>query len=88
MNALRILTAAALSLAIHASAYAADYPTKVVTFIVPFPPGGATDATTRITTQKMQESFGQPIVIENKAGANGSSELLRSPGRTPTVTRC
>ena len=51
MNGLKIVTAAALSLAMHASAFAADYPTKPVTLIVPFPPGGATDATARITAR-------------------------------------
>lgn len=53
-------------------AQTAGYPTKPVTVIVPFPPGGASDTTARLTTQKMQETFGQSIVIENKPGANGS----------------
>jgi tripartite-type tricarboxylate transporter receptor subunit TctC len=71
MKTLKLLSAAVLSVAIHAPAFAAGYPEKPVTVIVPFPPGGATDTTARITTQKMQESFGQPVVVENKPGANG-----------------
>jgi tripartite-type tricarboxylate transporter receptor subunit TctC len=72
MTPLKLLFAAALNLAIAAASYAAEYPAKPVTVIVPFPPGGASDATARLTTQKMQESFGQAIVVENKAGANGA----------------
>jgi len=71
MKTLKLLSAAVLSVAIHAPAFAAGYPEKPVTVIVPFPPGGATDTTARVTTQKMQQSFGQPIVVENKPGANG-----------------
>jgi tripartite-type tricarboxylate transporter receptor subunit TctC len=72
MKPLRVLSAAALSLALYAPAIGAEYPTKPVTVIVPFPPAGASDTTARVTTQKMQESFGQPLVVENKPGANGS----------------
>ncbi len=76
-----LLVAAVLCLALPAAAQAVDYPTKPVTVIVPFPPGGASDVTARLTTQKMQDGFGQPLVIENKPGANGSigaSQLARS----------
>jgi tripartite-type tricarboxylate transporter receptor subunit TctC len=72
MKPLKVLSAAALSLALSAPAIGAEYPSKPVTVIVPFPPAGASDTTARVTTQKMQESFGQPLVIENKPGANGS----------------
>jgi tripartite-type tricarboxylate transporter receptor subunit TctC len=72
MKLLRLLSAAALGLAIHTPVLGAEYPTRPVTVVVPFPPGGASDTTARVTTQKMHESFGQPLVVENKAGANGS----------------
>jgi tripartite-type tricarboxylate transporter receptor subunit TctC len=61
-----------LSVALYAPAIGAEYPSKAVTVIVPFPPAGASDTTARVTTQKVQESFGQPLVVENKPGANGS----------------
>ncbi|MBM6581918.1 tripartite tricarboxylate transporter substrate binding protein [Microvirga sp. BT689] len=72
MTALKLLSAAILGVAISAPALAAGYPEKPVTVVVPFPAGGASDTTARVTTQKMQESLGQPIVVENKPGANGS----------------
>ncbi len=75
------LVAAAFYLLLPATAFAQDYPAKSVTVIVPFTPGGASDNTARMTTQKMQESFGQSFIIENKPGANGSigaTQLARS----------
>ena len=44
---------------------------KTIRFVVPFGPGGAGDLTARIVAQKMSESMGQPIVIDNKPGAGG-----------------
>lgn len=72
MKALNLLSAAILSVAIYAPSHAADYPERPVTVVVPFPPGGSTDITARVTTQKLEQSFGQPLVVENKPGANGS----------------
>src|SRR5918997_3840435 len=72
MKALTLLSAAVLGAAIYSPTYAAGYPEKPVTVVVPFPAGGASDTTARGTTQKMQESLGQPMVVENKPGANGS----------------
>ena len=48
----------------------APYPNKPIKWIVPYTPGGITDSVTRIITQKLAENLGQPIVIENKPGAN------------------
>jgi tripartite-type tricarboxylate transporter receptor subunit TctC len=76
-----IVIAASFLAAMLGPAQAADYPNKPVTVLVPFPAGGASDTVARLTTQKMQETFGQPIVIENKPGANGSigaGQLARS----------
>lgn len=72
MKPRELLHAAALSLALGAQSYAAGYPERIVTVVVPFPAGGSSDTTARLTTQKMQETFGQAIVLENKAGANGA----------------
>ena len=52
------------------SAYA--WPTKPVTFIVPYPPGGGTDVIARIVQEPLSRQLGQPIVIENRGGAGGS----------------
>jgi tripartite-type tricarboxylate transporter receptor subunit TctC len=62
------LMAAALA---AASAFAA-YPDKPVTMVVPFPPGGSTDAIARVLQPRLQEKIGGTFVIENKAGATGT----------------
>jgi tripartite-type tricarboxylate transporter receptor subunit TctC len=51
---------------------AAVYPTKSIQFIVPFPPGGLTDRLSRVLTQKLSESWGQPVIVLNKPGAGGT----------------
>ncbi|MGB8399671.1 MAG: tripartite tricarboxylate transporter substrate binding protein BugD, partial [Bradyrhizobium sp.] len=51
---------------------AQDYPTRPITMIVPFPAGGATDTLARLLAENMRAILGQPIVIENVAGAAGS----------------
>jgi tripartite-type tricarboxylate transporter receptor subunit TctC len=61
----------ALLALVATSALAQTYPTKPVHLIVPFPPGGASDLTARTIGQKMSEGLGQPVVIDNKPGANG-----------------
>ena len=51
---------------------AAQYPSRPITIIVPIPPGGAPDIAARVIGQKLSENVGQPVVIENKVGANGN----------------
>jgi tripartite-type tricarboxylate transporter receptor subunit TctC len=52
------------------TAFAQAYPTKPVRIIVPYSPGGVTDAFSRVLAQQMQESMGQPFLVENKPGAS------------------
>ena len=52
-------------------ARAQAYPTRPVHFIVPFPPGGATDPAARFIAESMSRSFGQRVYVENRSGANG-----------------
>ncbi|MBK6337209.1 MAG: tripartite tricarboxylate transporter substrate binding protein [Betaproteobacteria bacterium] len=67
----KLITAVALAVGIVAQAHAA-YPDKAVTIIVPFPPGGSTDMVARAIAPKLQQSLGQPFVIDNRAGATGA----------------
>jgi tripartite-type tricarboxylate transporter receptor subunit TctC len=58
-------------LAVCAHAGAQAYPTKPIRFIVPFPPGGPTDTHSRWAAHQLNIAFGQPVVVENRAGAGG-----------------
>jgi tripartite-type tricarboxylate transporter receptor subunit TctC len=56
----------------------ADWPARTVRVVVPFPPGGSTDTTARLVANRLQEVWGQSVVIENKPGAGGNiaSEMV------------
>ncbi|MEI7495731.1 MAG: tripartite tricarboxylate transporter substrate binding protein, partial [Betaproteobacteria bacterium] len=49
-----------------------DYPTKPITYVVPYPPGGAADVFARQLAKKLSERLDKPVVIENRSGANGN----------------
>jgi tripartite-type tricarboxylate transporter receptor subunit TctC len=64
-------------------AWAQSYPTRPITMIVPFPAGAAFDALGRIVAERMRASLGQPIIIENVSGANGSIGTGRAARARP-----
>jgi tripartite-type tricarboxylate transporter receptor subunit TctC len=66
-----------------APAQAQDYPTRTVTLIVPFPPGGSTDVAGRILADKMGTALGQAVIVENVGGAGGSIGVGRLARATP-----
>lgn len=85
MQRRRIFTAAIAFLALTAAAtefiYAAEYPSRPITLVVPYPAGGGNDVIARLVAAKMSVSLGQPIVIENRGGAGstiGTREVARS----------
>lgn len=80
----RLVVAAALAVLAGLGAAAAQpYPTRPVTLVVPFPPGGSTDVAARIIAERMRPILGQPVVIENVGGAGGSIALGRVARAAP-----
>jgi tripartite-type tricarboxylate transporter receptor subunit TctC len=71
-KAFGILTAISLLLGLPATIPAADFPSKPAKIIVAFPPGAATDIVGRIVAQKLTEMWGQPVIVDNRAGAAGT----------------
>jgi len=81
----RVLAAAlaAASVVSAGAAAAQTYPDRPITMIVPFPPGGATDAIARIIQDSMAKALGQPIVIENIGGAGGMIAAAKAARAEP-----
>ena len=72
----------ALLLAAPAALHAQTYPNKPIRWVVPYTGGGITDVVTRVVTQKMQAALGQPIIVDNKPGANsiiGADLVAKAP---------
>jgi tripartite-type tricarboxylate transporter receptor subunit TctC len=71
MRTIRSLLTITLLLLVSTASIAQDYPSKAIRLIVPFPPGGSTDLVARVVGQKMADSWGKQVVIDNRPGANG-----------------
>src|SRR3954471_20714130 len=54
-----------------APAQSQDWPSRPVRFVIPYPPGGPTDILGRVVAQRLSQDLGQPMVVENRAGASG-----------------
>ena len=84
----RLAGAAALLALFVPAATAQNYPTRQITLVVPFAPGGPADFLGRLIGQKLGEDLGQQIVVDNRPGANtiiGAQAVAKAP---PDGTRC
>ena len=80
----RILAAIAASLALVAvAANAQEYPSRTITLIVPFPPGGSTSVMARIIAERMSATLGQQIIVDNRGGAGGTLAARAFVSATP-----
>ena len=80
----RVFAALALTLlAGIAAAQAQSYPSRQITLVVPFPPGGSTDVAARIMAERMRPLLGQSVIIENIGGAGGSIAVGRVARAAP-----
>jgi tripartite-type tricarboxylate transporter receptor subunit TctC len=90
-RALSAIAALAFALAccsFGARAQPVDFPTRPVRLVVPFAPGGGVDIVARLVAPKLSQAWGQPVIVENKAGANGvvaSEYVLQQPADGYTV---
>src|SRR5437667_7181956 len=80
---LALLIAAFIGMGSSNICKAQGYPVRPITMIVPFPAGGATDTVARFLGERMRAPLGQPIVIENVAGAAGSIGVGRAARAAP-----
>ena len=88
-TSIRLLTACALGLALAATVQAQTFPSKPVRVIVPFPPGGAADITSRVLGEHFGKALGQSVIVENRPGAGaviGYELGARAPGDGHTIT--
>jgi tripartite-type tricarboxylate transporter receptor subunit TctC len=76
-KALRLVLGAATLPAITPMAWAQAYPTRPISMIVPYSAGGPADTVGRVLAERMKAALGQPVVIENVSGANGSTAVGR-----------
>lgn len=81
MRSCAVLLVGIFSAVLGAFAQAQPFPSKPVRIVVPFPAGGTTDIVARLVGQRMSESMGQPVLVENKGGAGGqigAAEVAKS----------
>jgi tripartite-type tricarboxylate transporter receptor subunit TctC len=79
---LRAAAAAVVAMVVCVQALAQDYPTRAITVIVPYPPGGGVDAMARVVAEKLSAALGQQVVVDNRAGGSGlvgTRAFIKSP---------
>ena len=78
-----VLKTRVLAIALPAFGQAGAYPTRPIRFIVPFAPGGSSDATARMVAEGLQKLLGQPVVVDNQGGASGIIGTLAAVRAAP-----
>ncbi|NBX15444.1 MAG: hypothetical protein EBR17_09990 [Betaproteobacteria bacterium] len=77
-----VLAVCAIALPVSAADLATGFPNKPIRMIVPFPPGGSVDPLARVIGQRMSETFGQQVIVDNRPGGNtviGTDAAARAP---------
>ncbi len=80
---MRTIAAVAIVIMASVAAFAAGYPTRPITLIVPYPAGGGNDVIARLVAAKMSASLGEPIIIENRGGAGSTIGTRDAARRAP-----
>ncbi len=75
--------AATTAPAVWAQSAAAGFPSRAVRIVVPYPPGALTDIIPRIVAERLRETWGQPVVVENRPGGSGRVAGSRDSGAHP-----
>ena len=83
VHRVRIVACALLLFCVAHGASAQDYPTKPVRLVVPFAPGGTSDIVARAVCERLGAAFGQPMIVENRAGGGGSVGALETARAVP-----
>src|SRR5256886_7428182 len=84
----RAVAVAAVAMVVCSLALAQDYPTRTITLVVPYPPGGGVDAMARVVAEKLAGALGQQVVVDSRAGGSGlvgTRAFIKSPPDADTL---